>query len=452
VTKADQSTDTVSSWSWILVSLRKHRALGARKLARELRTQAERVGIRLPENPETIMRTIRNWEHGRTHPDADYSAALVLVYATPRELFTGKITPGSELHRLDIAFQEMGVEVKRRQLLLTTLAATLSATGGIPLDSVRLDTQERLDWVLAHPNSLDATTIAELAGSIVDLRRRYESGPSVRLLGELSRQCDVADQLLVGSQSDAIRQGLCSVAGQTFTLAGWASWDLRDLVGVDEFYRKAGHASRELQDGWVGGYAAVSKSFIPMYESGALDDALDRLDQARDLVARGSSNTIGAWQASVEAEVHALNGDRRNCMRALERSAQHAARIRDDDPAYDLFNEARLGGFKGVCLMDLGDAEQADAELDHALKELRPDQPRQRAIIKTDRARARILQCHPEEGCRMLTEVLMTARSIKGYTLDRIFLVRRQLHPWEGERFVSELDEQIFALGYRIPR
>jgi len=452
VNSGSLDTEATPGWPWILVSLRKHRGWAARKLAQELRDQALRIGIKLPEDLESIKRTIRNWEHGRTKPDPDYSAALILVYATTLELFRCTITPGSELHRLDIAFNEMGVEVKRRHLLFSTLAATLAATGGLSLDSLRLGTQERLKWVLRHPSSLDTETIDGLDLTIGDLRRRYETGPSIRLLGELSRQCDDVEALLGGAQPDAVRQALCLVAGKTFDLALWASWDLRDLVGVEEYFAKAGHATKELRDSWIGACVKVSKSFIPMYELGDLDSALDLLDAARDLASRGSSNAISSWQGCVEGEVHALNGDRRNCLRALNRATEQVGGINADDPGASLFNEVRLAGFKGICLMDLGDYETADAEFSEALRQAGPEMSRQGAIIETDRAKLRILQGHPEEGARMLGKVLTTARSVKGYTIDRVFLARRQLHPWRAERFVISLDEQIFALGYRVPR
>jgi hypothetical protein len=213
----------------MLRGLRESRGWEVPRLAAELKAQATAVGQAVP-NRQSLIRMIYEWEAG-THRPRAYYVLFVLVYATQEELAARTIHRGSELDRLMAALEAMGVSVNRRQFLLTA-AALAGGVTGVPAVAANLEGQERLDWMLKHPRSVDLPTVAYLGQQAVNLLKQNEAIPSTSLLPAAIQQLEQVTLLREHAPAGAIQRGLAAVEAQSATLMGRLVWDVsgqRDL-------------------------------------------------------------------------------------------------------------------------------------------------------------------------------------------------------------------------------
>jgi hypothetical protein len=209
----------------MLRGLRESRGWEVPRLAAELKAQATAVGQAVP-NRQSLIRMVYEWEAG-THRPRAYYVLFVLVYATQEELAARTIQRGSELDRLMAALEAMGVSVNRRQFLLTA-AALAGGMAGVPAVAANLEGQERLDWMLKHPRSVDLLTAAYLRAQTLDFMRQYEAVASpTSLLPQAAERLGQVTLLRQHASPGRILQELGRVEAQAATLMGRLVWDAR---------------------------------------------------------------------------------------------------------------------------------------------------------------------------------------------------------------------------------
>jgi tetratricopeptide (TPR) repeat protein len=241
---------------------------------------------------------------------------------------------------------------------------------------------------------------------------------------------------------------LLSAMGEAAVLAGRLSfWDVRDAAGAASYFELARRAAEEADDQVLGAYALAFIAEFTTY-LGRPRESLGYVEAARNsrdvLPPR-----VNAWVAAVEAEVRAYLGDGQETRVALDQAHAAMALVRQDDhePAWiDFFDEGRLGGYAGVCLVRLGDAPNAVEVLEKATRATNPSFTKYRSEIASDLAWARVQEGQVEESCRLLALTFELAHPV-GYKegLYRLAHVRQQLQPYRDTAAVRELDELLVA-------
>jgi len=340
-----------------------------------------------------------------------------------------------------------GLDVRRRQFLGDLAAALgIAVVNGPSTHLLGPEPWDRLAWALREPPTLDPHGLEHLEAEIVSYRQQYTMVPSGRLLGRtLVRLNDVA-QLLGQAPKAEILPRLYLVAGQAAGLAGWLSFDLHDHGSAKRYYRVALDAARRLEDHWVEAYVLGNMSFLAMF-NGNVREALDILETARGLAGDGSSLVVRSWIAAVLAESQSLAGNERACLAMLDEAENYARQAPIDDPAADLFDTARLDGYRGACLLRFSRADEAHPVLERARGALRPELKRQQSNVLTDDALALLRLGALDESCKLAlrsVEVVAALRPAVGSA--RMRQLRRQYEPWRNHPGVKELDEYLWSV------
>jgi tetratricopeptide (TPR) repeat protein len=117
-----------------------------------------------------------------------------------------------------------------------------------------------------------------------------------------------------------------------------------------------------------------------------------------------------------------------------------------------LFPEARFGGiqarisaYEGTCYLRGGLLKEAEGALRDVLEGVPEGIPGQKAFSLADLALVYVRQRELERACATLLDAIsMTERSGGKPPRQRIYLVRRELHPWRDEWFVKAVDERLY--------
>jgi ATP/maltotriose-dependent transcriptional regulator MalT len=167
------------------------------------------------------------------------------------------------------------------------------------------------------------------------------------------------------------------------------------------------------------------------------------MDDAKHL-----SPTTRAYLAAVAAEAQSLTGSRYRTLAALEQADRHLEQAQHGEAPSWLrgFVPARMQHYRGACLARVGHARYAATILHDALGRHAPAS-HNRALIHADLAVAYARLKEPEQACAALTrgaEGVRGSRSAMRY--ERLLTARSYLDPWQHERFMQELDEQLTAV------
>jgi tetratricopeptide (TPR) repeat protein len=236
--------------------------------------------------------------------------------------------------------------------------------------------------------------------------------------------------------------------GEAAVLAGRLSfWDVRDSAGAARYFELARRAAEEAEDRVLGAYALAFIAEFTTY-LGRPGESLGYVEAARNSRAVLPPR-VNAWVAAVEAEARAYLAEGHETRVALDKAHAAMALVTRDDhePAWiDFFDEGRLGGYAGVCLVRLGDAPNAVEVLERANRATNPSFTKYRSEIASDLAWARVQQGQVEESCRLLALTFELAHPV-GYKegLHRLAHVRQQLQPYRDTAAVRELDELLVA-------
>jgi len=155
---------------------------------------------------------------------------------------------------------------------------------------------------------------------------------------------------------------------------------------------------------------------------------------------------------TLEAEAHALAGNERATLRALDDADAIMSQAGDEDttrrPRVAFFNRSYLAGERGVALARLEQPEAAQDVLQSALASLDPEVVKTRPRLLTALATAHVRQGRIDESCKLGAYALtLAARQQVGPNLQDVRKLRMELEPWRNSRPVKELDEQLALVG-----
>ncbi len=244
------------------------------------------------------------------------------------------------------------------------LAALLNDTGdGPPFPN------ERLDYVLKHPGSVDLVAVAYLRERLQRLDEQYDHVPSTLLLaaaGQVYGQTVFLREHAVG----LVRRELLAAEVEAATLMGQLVWDAsqrRDHGTANYFLDQAIAAARQRRDAVGEAHAELRKSYVALYGIGNPQAGLALAHRAAVAADRDSHVIAGLAMLHV-GEAYAMCGDGPTCDRALGTAENHFACIAPDDPAGVLFCPSQHGRLAGSCFLFLDKPDKAESILDSSTR------------------------------------------------------------------------------------
>jgi tetratricopeptide (TPR) repeat protein len=377
------------------------------------------------------------WERGIHQPRGINRQLLCVLYeATAEEL--GLVQPSP---------QEETLEDMRRRTFLQGLGAVT----GFAVTSA-LEPWQRLSAALRQPSRVDRQTVSELEHITISLEG-LESQVSPRaLLGPVAGHLNTLASLLQGSPRAALHRQLSSIAGETAGLAGWLAFDMEDRRAAAAYFRAGIEAAQEANDRALGAYLVGSSCVQPTYRERPMARLRRLQGQTFGFQTFDANPSTRAWLITLEAEAHALAGNERAALIALDAADTAIGSAADEDssrrPRAAFFSPARLGGERGVALARLQRPQAAQQVLESALASLDPEVIKTRPRLMAALATAHVRQGNIDEACRLGAEALdLAARQQVAPNLQDVRRLRLDLEPWRKTQAVKELDEQLALVG-----
>jgi transcriptional regulator with XRE-family HTH domain len=390
------------------------------------------------------VRWVYDLEAGRAPLDAERAERIALGLRVDVEVVLGLAPVPGDL-------DEDHEDVKRREFLRRVIGGAVGASLIPPVDALDPEPWERLERVLARPGRIDPATIVHLDRAVTALESmEYELAPTA-LIGPVRGQLDELGKLLDASLPTSARQQLLSLAGETAATAGWLMWDLQREADVEEYWRIGRRAAQGSGDRALVAFVQVSTSF--RYR----DQPAKRLPMLR-ASERDATPRTRAWALATQAEAHALVGDERGCLGALDRADTVLAQSGEDRstrrPRYDPFDATRMHGERGAVLVKLASygggrfrsrGQNARSLLEQAIAGTR-GQPRMVNSMRTSLARALAQMGDAEGAAHIALQALdgATAMGIKP-TLGALRKVLSDLEPVTDSTAVRQFAERLRA-------
>jgi transcriptional regulator with XRE-family HTH domain len=307
---------------------------------------------------------------------------------------------------------------------------------------------ERLDYVLRHPRSVDLIAVAYLREQVQRLDEQYDRVPSTMLLAETGQLHGQAVFLRKHATDGPVRRELAAAEVESATLMGQLVWDAsqrRDHTAANAYFDEAITAARQTRDVVAEAHAHLRKSYIALYGTGSPAAGLALAHRAA-VTSQHDSHVIAGLALLHVGEAHAMLGDARSCDGALVAAETHFAQADPGDPAHVLFCPSQHGRLAGSCWLFLGKPDKAEAILD-ATRGLLTARRKSTAIVLGNLAMASIRQRHIDTAAVRLHEAIDVVEQTRGGGgLNVVFTAARELRSWRNERAVQEVNDRLLTL------
>jgi transcriptional regulator with XRE-family HTH domain len=308
---------------------------------------------------------------------------------------------------------------------------------------------DRLAAALEQPRRVDAAVVDHLAGVLAQQRKAEDVlGPRLVLVPVLA-EIDLVERLARDARGP-VRAQLVQLVAEYRQFAGWMGEDTGDHAAALLHYARAMDAAQEVGDHNMITSVLSMKSHLAWSERDAA--------QAIGLAAAGRRDP-GKVSASVlalitqqEARGHALEGDRRDVDRLLDRTESlttAAAEHPEDEPPWVYFNTPERVLFqRGVAYVELGRYSEA-AELFEAARASLPegyrrDHGRYAANLAIAAAHDGQVDRAVAAGRESLAIAVETGSA---HTVTDLRRMRRALTEWDDSAAVREFDDALANLS-----
>jgi len=347
--------------------------------------------------------------------------------------------------------------VKRREFFQEGLRI-VGVTALTPNDLINSELVERFLRALKKPSTIDERTLHyfELRTETYWQDRHSAALASSDLLSYVIEHLQKVMTLLEGSLFPTIRTRLCCIASGIAQLAGHLLFDMGEFAHAQNFHQIAITAAQEGTNQALEAVAWGRMSFTWTY-SGNTPAALRCIQWARHLAAENVNTPVRAYLAAVEAEIQAILGSSRSCLKALEIAEFVEDRQYPREEMYWLhFDRSRLAGYQGICFRRLYHPEdartssfldEAQRALTDALALLDPGRIQRRPTLLIDIAGTYAQGGDVERACGHATQALSIMAQTKSQTVaKRLLRLRQELEPWKETQYVKNLDQQMREL------
>ncbi|MGW3019791.1 helix-turn-helix domain-containing protein [Streptomyces longwoodensis] len=224
-------------------------------------------------------------------------------------------------------------------------------------------------------------------------------------LRELSAHCD----------SDT-RRHLLALGSRYAEYVGWLVQETGDEGAALWWTQRAVDLAAAGGDQALASYALVRRALVTLYR----DDAEQTVALARRAQSGALPPRIRGLAAQREAQGHALAGDHRSCLRALDRARALLARQDDgtDEPVLGTMHlPDPVGMVTGWCLVDLGRPREAGEELDRQLSRVGEDAVRTRVRYGIRHALAYASAGEIDHACGLVAPLLDGVEAVGSATV-----------------------------------
>lgn len=388
----------------------------ARKAAgHTLESLAEAVGV----DRSTAIR----WESGQSEPQPPHRPKLASALKV-------------SLARLDV-------------LLLATDETREPKTAERPgtRSEIQAAEDDRVDYVLRNPRSVDLVTVATLREHIREIDGSYESTPSAQLIGQAAQWLGHI-MLLKGYATGRVVTALLAAEAEAAILVGQLAWDAsqrREHQAATLYFEQARTAGRQIHDPAIEGLALLRQSFVALYGERDPHSGLSLASRAAQ-TGGATSAVIAGLGLLHTAEAHAMLGQRRECELALAEADGYLAQIDVADPARELFSSTQPGRLAGSCYLALGQERRAQRILEDTARDF--DHPsKNQSIVWGNLGLAHLRQNELDQAAAALhraIDVIETTRG--GGGLNIVFDAARELHAWRQLPVVGDLHDRLLTL------
>ncbi|HEU5230772.1 MAG TPA: helix-turn-helix domain-containing protein [Ktedonobacteraceae bacterium] len=329
----------------------------------------------------------------------------------------------------------------RRQVLQEILQVACAAITLSPYELLPKESQARLEWATTHTSYLDNAALDDLS-AITASYWSLSKNASVEMLSGISGHFATLVQFLKDAHPDRSYQRLCSLASESALILGKTFHEIKEYDLAWTYYKFALKVALDSgnRDLWAAGIGRVALLLIYWGEP---HHALPLLHEAQRTPP--DDQRISLWLAAIEAEIHAIMGNKDTCLRLLDQTkAITLPASLADDRYWTGFDPSRAAGYEGACLMRLHQPTLALPALERAFALCEPTFPRSQSMLIADMGTIYAQLGEPKEACRFLQQALdMTMQTKSLVVVQRVCKARSELRPWKDNEDVKCLDDQI---------
>jgi transcriptional regulator with XRE-family HTH domain/tetratricopeptide (TPR) repeat protein len=292
-------------------------------------------------------------------------------------------------------------------------------------------------------------TLQELDQLIAHLEQIYHYSEPRRLLLPVRALIETAEDFLADARGREARSALLATLGRAHLLAGRLSFfDLHEPMPARAHLDLAREACQETGSHVLAATVLGHMAFLPAAKQN-FSAAASYVAGARESLDRHPVSTVASWVCAVEAEISTNAGALKQAMNSLDRAREEIARAgKGFTPAwFDFYDEKRLSGFEGFTLRRAGATAAAREKLTESLAPAERGIPKQRAVTSIDLAAVCVEDGDIDEGCRLATDAAGELHRA-GYAtaLDRLTEFRQAL-PDQRHPAARLLTESISELS-----
>jgi transcriptional regulator with XRE-family HTH domain/tetratricopeptide (TPR) repeat protein len=269
-------------------------------------------------------------------------------------------------------------DVRRRDAIVGGVA-TVAASG------LLADTPwQRLRDSVDKGRPVDVATVQLMQDRTADFFETEYTVPARHVLDSLTDHRATLTTLLGNARTDATRDPLMVMLGETEALIGWLHFDLGQANDATNAWRATLKIAKDTGDRALAACALGYWSYLASSRNDVMP-AVRLLRQAEECVPGNSAPATRSWLAARAAEESARLGEETAALRSLERAftAFDFARPRTERVWTGFFTANRLGGVTVATYMALGHRD-ATAAADSLLASLSPTENKVRALVLAD--------------------------------------------------------------------
>ncbi|HEU0003483.1 MAG TPA: helix-turn-helix transcriptional regulator [Ktedonobacteraceae bacterium] len=350
------------------------------------------------------------------------------------------------------------VDKPRRELLQQAPSFVSVALMTSPNILLNEDLLQRFSNALTNPSSTDEITLNYLEIKTASYWRDRHSAivASSYLFSYVVEHLQRVIILLERPSFPSMRTRLCCIASGIAQLAGHLLFDMSEFARARSFHQLAITAAQEGQNQALEAVAWARMSFTWTYSGNPLE-ALRCIQEARRITTGNVNVTVRAYLAAVEAEIEAILGNSKFCLKLLE-IAEHVEDL--PPPGEEIywlhFDRSRFAGYQGTCFKRLYNPEDsktytflrtAQNALTDALTLLDPARLQRRPTLLIDLAGTYAQQGDVEGACEYAVQALSIMAQTKSRTVaKRLLALQQKMETWKDTSFVKNLDQQIASL------
>lgn len=329
----------------------------------------------------------------------------------------------------------------RRQVLQEMLHVACAAITLSPYELLPKESQARLELAKTHTSYLDTAALDDLS-AITAGYWSISKNASLDMLSGIAGHFSTLVQFLKDAHPDRVYQRLCSLASESAQILGKTFHEIKEYDLAWTYYKFALKVALDTgnTDLWAAGIGRVALLLIYWGEP---HNALPLLQEAQRTPLH--NQRISLWLAAIEAEIHAMMGNKDACLRLLDQAKAITLPASLADDRYSTgFDPSRAAGYEGACLVRLRQPKLALPALERAFALCEPTFPRSQSMLIADIGTVYAQFGEPKEACKFLHQALdMTMQTKSLVVVQRVCKARSELIPWKDSEEVKSLNDQI---------